>query len=86
MSSPQTRINEFLRQYKMGSGQHPKDIAGVYKDLDSGMAMLTVTDLEAFVAFVGDVRRAFQDNPEPWAYDALVTDVAKALETLDDTQ
>ena len=83
MSSPQTRISEFLRQYKMGSGQHPKDIAGVYKDLDSSMAMLTVTDLEAFVTFVDNVREALQSSQ---SYEDALGDVGNALETLDDTQ
>lgn len=83
MSSPQTRINEFLRQYKMGSGQHPKDIAGVYKDLDSTMAMLTVTDLEAFLAFVDGVREALQSSQ---SYEDALADVGNALAALDGTE
>jgi hypothetical protein len=79
MSTPETRISEFLRQYKMGSGQHPKDITGVYKDLDSTMAMLTVTDLEALLTFVGDVREAVQSSQ---SYEDALDDVGSALETL----
>lgn len=83
MSDPQSRISEFLRQYKMGSGQHPKDIAGVYKDLDSTMAMLTVTDLEALVDFVEGVRLALLNSK---TFEGVVHDIGDRLETLDDTE
>lgn len=81
MSNAPTRITEFLRQYKMGSGQHPKDIAGVYKDLDAEMAMLTVTDLESLLTFVDNVREALQSSQ---SYEDALGDVGDALENLDD--
>lgn len=81
MNNPQARVTEFLRQYKLGSGQHHVDITGVHKDVNARMAMLTVPDLEALVAFVDRTRLAIQNNQ---THEGVVFDISDALETLDD--
>lgn len=81
MNNPQTRVTEFLRQYKLGSGQYHVDITGVHKDVDARMAMLTVPDLEALVAFVEEVRAAQAYNKGgPFNNTMMVNDALRRLD------
>ena len=86
MSSPQTRISEFLRQYKMGSGQHPQDIYSVYKDVKAEPASLTTADLARLAEFVGQVKHIVKvtDHSNPVTVRKALDDVEFFLDQMED--